>query len=78
MLRMVMVSEAQTARVLRHGRLASRNTTGGRSHVHAHTNAHSVTVLCPYGCLLLGDKAGFYEAKRLVSEPGVQGEPHSL
>lgn len=79
MLRTVMVSESQTAFVPRRGNLVSRNTDWREiTRAQTHTDAHSVTALCPHGCLLLGDKAGFYVAKRLVSEPGVQGEPHSL
>lgn len=57
-------------------------TTGGSPHMHAHTNATHITAgvppSVPLVCLLLGDKAGFYVRKRLVSEPVVQREPHCL
>lgn len=48
-------------------------TTGGSPHTHTYPSRHPA--LCPCGCLLLGDKAGFYVRKRLMPEPGVLGEP---
>lgn len=62
-----------------HGSLVSPNNWRESTHAHTHTQTHTYpsrrSALCPSGCLLLGDKAGFYVRKRLMPEPGVLGEP---
>lgn len=81
MLRTATVSKTESARV--HGTEVSYPiTTGGTPHIHAHRNPTHITAGVPPSvptvCLLLGNKAGLYVRKRLVSEPGVQREPHCL
>lgn len=76
------VSETQWDRMCpQHGSLVShynwRESTHAWTHKrHTYQNRHPA--LCPCGLLVTARQSWVYVRKRLVSEPGVQSEPHCL
>lgn len=77
---MVAVSETIDCVRAHHTVVSYPLTTGGSPHMHTqrHTYQSRRPALCPWGCLLLGDKARFYVRKRLMPEPGALSEPQCL